>query len=143
MTSMFSNAHSCGWRGGALADDGLIYCAPFITSQALANDQLNALSITINESMWLYPDELVRLFVQNGEYYEESLYESTVRKFGDHKALMYLMSAFPLVTMTSNGLKLSLIVCSFWQLRAEMVLLAMLHWMWSINTWLEGIYIIY
>ena len=72
-------SHICGWRGGALADDGLIYCAPF-----------NTPSITINESMRLYPDELVRLFVQNGEYYEESLYESTVRKFGDHKALMSL-----------------------------------------------------
>jgi hypothetical protein len=51
-------------------------------------------------------------------------YESTV-KFGDDKALMLLneclSSDFEWANIQSD--------CSFWQLRVEMVLLAMFYWM--------------
>jgi outer membrane protein assembly factor BamB len=84
-----------GWIGGALASDGVIYCAPSCASQVLAIDPLRELSMTMNEMMMLYPDELGRLFVPNNETYSESLYESAVRKFGFARALRLLDECLP------------------------------------------------
>jgi hypothetical protein len=70
------------WIGGALASDGVIYCAPLCATQVLAIDPLRELSMTMKEMMRLYPDEIGRLFVQNNENNSESLFESAVRKFG-------------------------------------------------------------
>jgi hypothetical protein len=83
------------WIGGALASDGVIYCAPFFSNRVLAIDPLRELSMTMKKKMILYPDELGRLFVQNNESYSESLFGSAVRKFGFARALCLLDECLP------------------------------------------------
>jgi hypothetical protein len=56
-----------GWRGGALADDGIIYYAPYCARRVLAVDSFRELSVTFKDNMTLYPQQLGRLFVQTGE----------------------------------------------------------------------------
>ena len=54
---------SDGWIDGALADDGVIYCAPSFASRILAIDSFREFSVTIKDSMRLHPQELGRLFI--------------------------------------------------------------------------------
>jgi hypothetical protein len=75
-----------GWVGGALADDGVIYYAPYNASRVLAVDPFRELSVAFKDNMRLYPQELGRLFVQTGESYRESLFDSALRKFGHDRA---------------------------------------------------------
>jgi hypothetical protein len=85
-----------GWLGGALADDGVIYYAPLSDSRVLAIDPFRELSATIKDNMRLYPQELGRLFVETGESYRESLFDSAVRKFGHDRAFGLLDECLPL-----------------------------------------------
>jgi outer membrane protein assembly factor BamB len=85
----------CGWVGGALASDGVIYCAPSDANYVLAIDPLRELSMTMKKMIRSYPDEIGRLFVQNNEPYSESLFESAVRKFGFARALRLLDECLP------------------------------------------------
>jgi hypothetical protein len=83
------------WSGGALASDGVIYCAPALANRVLVIDPLRELSVTMKQKMIFNPDELGRLFVQNNESYSESLFESAVRKFGFARALRLLDECLP------------------------------------------------
>jgi hypothetical protein len=83
----FDNRYGDGCFSGALADDGVIYCAPFHASRVLAIDPFRLLSVTIkNDYMSFYPQELGRSFVHTGESYRESLFHIVVRKFGHDRA---------------------------------------------------------
>ena len=84
-----------GWYGGALADDGVIYFAPGSAGRVLAIDPFRELSVTVKDNMRLYPKELGRLFVQTGETYRESLFDSAVRKFGHDRAFGLLDECLP------------------------------------------------
>ena len=43
------------WVGGALASDGVIYCAPHLATQVLAIDPFKEFSTTLQTNMTLYP----------------------------------------------------------------------------------------
>jgi hypothetical protein len=106
-----------GWSGGALADDGVIYYAPFRAFRVLAIDPFRDLSVTIKDNIRLYPQELGRLFVQTGESYRESLFDSAVRKFGHDKAVGLLDECLPSDDelgdeMASDGIPLFILAAS-------------------------------
>jgi hypothetical protein len=86
-----------GWHGGALANDGVIYCPPLSSNQdqVLAIDPWKALCLAMNESMILHPEDLGRLFVQKGVFCRESLFDSIVRNFGHDRAYHLLDEYLP------------------------------------------------
>ena len=86
-----------GWHGGALANDGVIYCPPLSPKQdqVLAIDPWKSLRVAMNESMILHPEDLGRLFVQKGVFCRESLFDSIVRKFGHDRAYHLLDECLP------------------------------------------------
>jgi hypothetical protein len=92
---VYLEGDECNWFGGALASDGVIYCAPLDANRVFAIDPLRELSINMKQRMIFYPDELGRLFLQNNESYSESLFESAVRKFGLARALRLLDECLP------------------------------------------------
>jgi hypothetical protein len=55
----------CKWQGGALAPNGNIYCIQFSSKQILAIDPFKEMSMTLQNNISQYPQELGRLFVKD------------------------------------------------------------------------------
>ena len=69
------------WNGGALATDGVISCCiPFSSKQILAIDPFKELTMTMQNNIIKYPEELGRLFAK--DECNETFYGSMVQKFG-------------------------------------------------------------
>ena len=77
------------WNGGALATDGAIYCIPSGAKKILAIEPFKELSMTMQNSIHTYPEELGRLFAKDG--CNETFYGSAVRKFGIEKVFKFLV----------------------------------------------------
>ncbi len=77
------------WEGGALADDGVIYCAPYLSNQILSIDPLRELSATMKRKVRRHPKQLGFLFADDNKS-GESLFDSAVRKFGNDTSLRLL-----------------------------------------------------
>jgi hypothetical protein len=85
------------WQGGALASDGAIYCIPNNAKQILAIDPFKEFSTTLQTNMPLYPDELGRLFLKDEEEeWDETFFESSLRKFGGEKVFQLIEECLPL-----------------------------------------------
>jgi hypothetical protein len=85
------------WQGGALATDGVIYCIPCYGTHILAIDPFKEFSATLQINMTAYPDELGRLFLKDEEEQcEETLFESSLRKFGGDKVFKVIEECIPL-----------------------------------------------
>jgi hypothetical protein len=79
------------WQGGALATDGVIYCIPYCSAQILTIDPFKELSMTLQNNLRLYPQELGRLFAKDEEEgCDETFYDSAVRKFGIEKVFQLI-----------------------------------------------------
>jgi hypothetical protein len=76
------------WKGGALATDGVIYWIPYYTTQVLAIDPFQELSMTLQNNLRQHPEDLGRLFVKDG--CNETFYDSAVRKFGIEKVFQII-----------------------------------------------------
>ena len=69
------------WNGGALATDGVISCCiPFSSKQILAIDPFKELTMTMQNNIIKYPEELGRPFAK--DECNETFYGSMVQKFG-------------------------------------------------------------
>jgi len=78
------------WMGGALAaTDGVIYCIPYGATQILAIDPVKEVTLTMQNNIQKYPEELGRLFAKDG--LNETFYGSAVRKFGIEKVFKFLV----------------------------------------------------
>jgi hypothetical protein len=77
------------WQGGALATEGAIYCIPSNAKQILAINPFKELSMTMQNSIHTYPQELGRLFAKDG--CNETFFGSAVRKFGIEKVFEFLV----------------------------------------------------
>jgi len=78
------------WLGGALATNGVIYCIPFCSEHILAIDPFKEISMTMQNNIIKYPEELGRLFLAK-DGYKETFYNSAVRKFGIKKVFKFLV----------------------------------------------------
>jgi hypothetical protein len=78
------------WNGGALATDKAIYCIPYAPNQVLVIDPFKELTMTMQNNILKYPEELGRLFAKDGGC-NETFYGSTVRKFGIEKVFKFLV----------------------------------------------------
>jgi hypothetical protein len=81
------------WLGGALATDGVIYCIPSHSTRVLAIDPFKELTMTMQNSIQQYPQELGRLFLKD-EGCDETFYNSAVRKFGIEKVFKFLVEEY-------------------------------------------------
>jgi hypothetical protein len=77
------------WQGGALSTDGVMYCIPVSANQVLAINPFKELTMTMQNNILKYPEELGRLFAKDG--CNETFYGSTVRKFGIEKVFEFLV----------------------------------------------------
>ena len=80
-TTSASNAPE--WTSGALAPDGAIYCMPDSASQVLCIDPFKEFTTNLNDNMEQHPEELGFLFRKNSTIVGETMYESSIRKFGE------------------------------------------------------------
>ena len=80
------------WWNGALATDGVIYCIPSsATTQILAIDPFKELSMTMQNNIIKYPQELGWLFAKKDDGCNETFYGSAVRKFGIEKVFKFVV----------------------------------------------------
>ena len=106
------------WRSGALAaTDGVIYCIPHDSTQIVAIDPFKELSMTLQNNFRQHPQELGRLFVKDDEEYDETFYDSAVRKFGIEKVFELIEECVPLDDVEwadthSNALPLFMVAAS-------------------------------
>jgi hypothetical protein len=107
------------WQGGALATDGVIYCIPFghTTTQVLVIDPLKELSMALQKNFRQHPQELGCLFVKDDKY-DETFYDSAVRKFGIEKVFQLIEEFSPLddewanTSYSNNTLPLFMVAAS-------------------------------
>ena len=82
------------WNGGTLETDGAIYCIPYAANQVLAIDPFKELTMTMQNNIIKYLEELGRLFVVKDEECDETFYDSAIRKFGIEKVFKFLGRLF-------------------------------------------------
>jgi hypothetical protein len=83
----------CGWMGGAVASDGVIYCMPSHASQVHAIDPFNEFAKALEAYMQEYSEELGYLFVKNS--HGKTFYGCGVTKFGIDKVFQAIEECVP------------------------------------------------
>jgi hypothetical protein len=74
----------------------MVLAVPLSSSQVLAIDPFKELSMTLQTNMILHPQELGHLFVKDDEERNETLFESSLRKFGGEKVFTLIEECLPL-----------------------------------------------
>lgn len=95
----YGEASTEGCFGGALADDGIIHCFPTNgvcdENGVLEIDPFKEFSTMLTDNFHKHPLELGRIFVEDEEICE-SMYASSVRKYGAEKVFRLLDELIPL-----------------------------------------------